>query len=71
MFCLFPIVSGHGFSRFASAPDEECNEMEELMLAAMKHLPTAVIYVMDLSGQVGDKCLSIEYQLQLHREVQA
>jgi len=52
-------------------PDTERNEMEELTLAAMKHLPTAVMYVMDLSGQAGDKCSSVEDQLQLRREVRA
>lgn len=48
---------------------EERNEMEELTLAAMKHLPTAVMYVMDLSGQAGDKCSSVQDQLQLRREI--
>ena len=47
------------------------NEMEELTLAAMSHLPTAVMYVMDLSGGAGDKCSSIEDQLILRREVRA
>lgn len=50
-------------------PDEERNEMEALTLAAMQHLPTAVMYVMDLSGEAGDKCSSIADQLQLRREV--
>ena len=50
-------------------PDSKRNEMEELTLAAMKHLPTAVMYVMDLSGQAGDKCSSVADQLQLRREV--
>jgi nucleolar GTP-binding protein len=53
-------------------PDgEQRNEMEELTLAAMKHLPTAVMYVMDLSGQAGDKCSSVEDQLQLRREIRS
>lgn len=55
-------------------PEEEeykRNEMEELTLAAMKHLPTAVMYVMDLSGQAGDKCSSVADQLQLRREIRA
>jgi nucleolar GTP-binding protein len=43
-------------------PDMERNEMEELTLAAMKHLPTAVMYVMDLSGAAGDKCSSVQDQ---------
>jgi len=53
------------------ADDEEYkrNEMEELTLAAMKHLPTAVMYVMDFSGQAGDKCSSVADQLQLRREL--
>lgn len=45
------------------------NEMEELTLAAMAHLPTAVMYVMDLSGGAGDRCSSVEDQLILRREV--
>jgi nucleolar GTP-binding protein len=50
-------------------PDDMRNEMESLTLAAMQHLPTAVMYVMDFSGGAGDKCSSIEDQLQLRREV--
>ena len=51
--------------------DEKRNEMESLTLAAMQHLPTAVMYVMDLSGGAGDKCSSVDDQLQLRREVRA
>jgi len=40
-------------------------------LAAMSHLPTAVMYVMDLSGGAGDKCSSVEDQLILRRELRA
>ncbi|KAL3807187.1 hypothetical protein ACHAXA_006680 [Cyclostephanos tholiformis] len=47
------------------------NEMEELTLAAMSHLPTAVMYVMDLSGGAGDKCSSVDDQLILRRELRA
>lgn len=47
------------------------NEMEELTLAAMAHLPTAVMYVLDLSGGAGDKCSSVEDQLVLRRELRA
>lgn len=50
-------------------PDDERNEMEALTLAAMQHLPTAVMYVMDLSGGAGDKCSSVADQLQLRKEV--
>lgn len=49
--------------------DEERNEMESLTLAAMQHLPTAVIYVMDLTGEAGDKFSSVSDQLQLRRQV--
>merc|ERR1740139_2001707 len=51
--------------------NEERNEMEALTLAAMEHLPTAVMYVMDLSGGAGDKCSSVADQLVLRREVRA
>lgn len=47
------------------------NEMEQLTIAAMQHLPTAVMYVMDLSGQAGDKCSSVQDQLILRREIRA
>jgi nucleolar GTP-binding protein len=50
-------------------PDEERNEMEALTLAAMQHLPTAVCYVMDLTGNAGDKCSGIEDQLILRKEM--
>ena len=49
--------------------DNKRNEMESLTLAAMQHLPTAVMYVMDLSGGAGDKCSSVQDQLELRREV--
>jgi nucleolar GTP-binding protein len=52
-------------------PDNERNEMEALTLAAMQHLPTAVMYVMDLSGGAGDRCSSVEDQLILRKEVRA
>ena len=51
--------------------DSDRNEMEALTLAAMMHLPTAVMYVMDFSGGAGDKCSSIQDQLQLRREMRA
>jgi nucleolar GTP-binding protein len=50
-------------------PDDERNEMEALTLAAMQHLPTAVMFVMDLSGAAGDKCSSIEDQLILRTSI--
>ena len=49
--------------------EHERNEMEALTMAAMQHLPTAVMFVMDLSGAAGDKCSSVEDQLHLRREV--
>jgi GTP1/Obg family GTP-binding protein len=49
--------------------NEERNEMEALTMAAMQHLPTAVIYVMDLSGEAGEKFSSVSDQLQLRRQV--
>jgi nucleolar GTP-binding protein len=52
-------------------PDSERNEMESLTLATMQHLPTCVMYVMDLSGAAGDKCSSIEDQLALRQEIRA
>jgi Nucleolar GTP-binding protein 1 (NOG1) len=48
---------------------EERNEMEALTMAAMQHLPTAVIFVMDLSGEAGEKFSSVSDQLQLRRQV--
>lgn len=47
------------------------NEMELLTLASMQHLPTAVMYVMDLSGGAGDRCSSIQDQLKLRQEVRS
>jgi len=51
--------------------DSDRNEMELLTLSAMMHLPTAVMYVMDLSGGAGDKCSSIQNQLHLRRDMRA
>jgi hypothetical protein len=45
--------------------------MKELLLAAISHLPIAVMYVMELSGSAGDKCLSVEDQLVVRREHRA
>jgi len=49
--------------------DERRNEMEQLTIAAMAHLPTAVVFVMDLSGQAGDACSSIDDQLKIRKQV--
>lgn len=51
--------------------DYERNEMEALTLAAMQHLPTAVMYVMDLSGLAGDACSSVEDQLLLRKQIRS
>lgn len=52
-------------------PDADRNAMESLTLAAMQHLPTAVCFVMDLSGGAGDKCSSVDDQLILRQQVRA
>ncbi|KAL7562232.1 hypothetical protein ACA910_004040 [Epithemia clementina (nom. ined.)] len=52
-------------------PDEERNEMEALTIAAMQHLPTAVMFVMDLTGEAGDRCSSVADQLELRRQIRA
>jgi nucleolar GTP-binding protein len=36
-----------------SRPDEERNTMELLTLAALEHLPTSVLFVMDLTEECG------------------
>ncbi|CAN0250817.1 unnamed protein product, partial [Hapterophycus canaliculatus] len=51
-----------------SRPDGERNEMEALTLASMQHLPTAVVFVMDLSGHSGHLS-SIDNQMQVRREL--
>lgn len=43
-------------------PEEERNEMERLTFASLAHLPTAVIFVIDVSGMSG-KQSSLEAQL--------
>jgi nucleolar GTP-binding protein len=49
--------------------EEDRNEMEALTLAALQHLPTAVMYVVDLSGLAGDQCSSVDHQLLLRKQV--
>ncbi len=49
--------------------EENRNEMERLTLASLQHLPTAVMFVMDLSGNAGDRCSSLADQLTLRRQV--
>jgi len=48
---------------------EQRNAMEALTIASMQHLPTAVMYVLDLSGGAGDKCSSVSDQLLLRRQI--
>eukprot|EP00903_Cladosiphon_okamuranus_P005507 g5487.t1 len=51
-----------------SRPDGERNEMEALTLASMQHLPTAVVFVMDLSGHSGHLS-SLENQMEIRHEL--
>jgi len=53
-----------------SRPDSERNEMEALTLASMQHLPTAVMFVMDMSGLSGEQS-SIEKQIEVRNELRA
>ena len=49
-------------------PDAERNEMEALTLASMQHLPTAVMFVLDLTGHSGSLS-SIENQIQIRNDL--
>lgn len=49
--------------------DDLRNEMESLTLASMMHLPTAVMFVFDLTGLSGDDKSSIEDQLKVRQEL--
>mmetsp|Transcript_80879 Transcript_80879/g.242233 ORF Transcript_80879/g.242233 Transcript_80879/m.242233 type:complete len:149 (+) Transcript_80879:1014-1460(+) len=51
-----------------SRPDEERNPMEGLTLAAVDHLPSAVVFVMDLSGTCGAQSAP-ELQLAVREQV--
>jgi nucleolar GTP-binding protein len=51
-------------------PDGERNEMEALTLASMQHLPTAVMFVLDLTGHSG-ALSSIENQIQIRNDLRA
>mmetsp|Transcript_28812 Transcript_28812/g.78058 ORF Transcript_28812/g.78058 Transcript_28812/m.78058 type:complete len:594 (+) Transcript_28812:333-2114(+) len=66
---LCQVMDSPGILVRPEGEEHKRNEMEELTLAAMTHLPTAVMYVMDLSGLAGEKCSSVEDQLQLRREI--
>lgn len=46
MFFLFIVFSGFAYS-------DDRNNLEKLTLAVLSHLPTAILYVHDLSGECG------------------
>mmetsp|Transcript_29322 Transcript_29322/g.59983 ORF Transcript_29322/g.59983 Transcript_29322/m.59983 type:complete len:472 (+) Transcript_29322:34-1449(+) len=52
-------------------PDEDRNEMESLTIASLLHIPTAVVFVADLSGLSGDAKSSVEDQCAVRRELRA
>eukprot|EP00614_Pseudopedinella_elastica_P009186 CAMPEP_0172589296 /NCGR_PEP_ID=MMETSP1068-20121228/8070_1 /TAXON_ID=35684 /ORGANISM="Pseudopedinella elastica, Strain CCMP716" /LENGTH=457 /DNA_ID=CAMNT_0013384865 /DNA_START=38 /DNA_END=1411 /DNA_ORIENTATION=- len=52
-----------------SRPDEERNEMESLTIASLQHLPTAVVFVADLTGLSGDDKSSVLDQCEVRREL--
>lgn len=45
-------------------PFEERNEMEQLTFASLLHLPTAVVYVMDITNSAGEQS-TIDKQLRV------
>lgn len=49
--------------------DVDRNEMESLTLASLQHIPTAVVFVADLTGLSGDSKSSIEDQCAVRREL--
>ena len=50
-------------------PDGERNEMESLTIASLQHLPTAVVFVADLSGLSGDDKSSVDDQCAVRKEL--
>ncbi|XP_052875066.1 uncharacterized protein LOC108457124 isoform X4 [Gossypium arboreum] len=46
--------------------DEDRNNLEKLTLAVLSHLPTAILYVHDLSGQCG---MSLSDQFMIYKEI--
>lgn len=52
-------------------PQDDRNAMEALTIAAMRHLPSAVIFVLDLTGHAGDRTSSAAAQLRLRDELRA
>ncbi|KAL4359309.1 hypothetical protein AHAS_Ahas08G0064500 [Arachis hypogaea] len=56
-----------GFSLLIVSPDyEDRNNLEKLTLAVLSHLPTAVLYVHDLSGECGT---SPSDQFSIYKEI--
>jgi nucleolar GTP-binding protein len=51
-------------------PDDERNPMEGLTLAAVEHLPSAVVFVMDLSGSCGAQSAPL-LQLRCREQIRA
>lgn len=49
MFCVLRLA----MTSLLHGPAEERNNLEKLTLAVLSHLPTAVLYVHDLSGECG------------------
>ncbi|KAJ7545018.1 hypothetical protein O6H91_09G103200 [Diphasiastrum complanatum] len=47
-------------------PDDERNNLEKLTLAALNHLPTAVLYVHDLTGDCGT---SVQDQFHIYQDI--
>jgi nucleolar GTP-binding protein len=45
------------------------NEMEKLTVASLQHLPTAVMFVYDMSGGAGDACSSVADQIVIRKEL--
>jgi nucleolar GTP-binding protein len=69
--------SRHGTTRYQimdtpgvlARADDLRNEMESLTIASLQHLPTAVLFVVDLSGLSGDDKSSVKDQCLVRREL--
>uniref|UniRef100_A0A7S3NNS0 OBG-type G domain-containing protein n=1 Tax=Aureoumbra lagunensis TaxID=44058 RepID=A0A7S3NNS0_9STRA len=55
----------------ARSDDETRNDMEELTLATMRFLPSAVVFVLDLSGAAGDDKSSPQDQIKVRDSLRA
>ena len=51
-FCLFCLLVIYHISLLLQSADDR-NNLEKLTLAVLTHLPTAILYVHDLSGECG------------------